>query len=138
MMAQEVDPMAVAAALDEAVNAGRLEDALALFGDDAVASFPSQPEPNRFAGTEQIRSWLQSDISEDISVEAIERHADGDRVMWTGRISLAGWRERGIASLEGQAEAIVRDGRIVSFTYAVLPESLARMQQARVSREAGI
>jgi hypothetical protein len=120
-------------ALDEAVNAWRLEAALALFGDDAVASFPGQPEPNRFAGKEQIRSWLQSDISEGIHVEASERQAQGERVTWTGRISLAAWRERGIPPIEGQAEAIVRDGRIVSFTYAVSPESLARLQQASVS-----
>ena len=133
MTAQEVNPMAVVTALDEAVNAGRLEAALALFGDDAVVTFPSQPEPNRFAGKEQIRNWLQSDISEGIHVESSERQADGERVVWTGRISLAAWRERGILPIEGQAEAIVRDGQIVSFTYAVSPESLARMQQAGLS-----
>ena len=133
MTAQERDPMAVATALDEAVNAGRLETALALFSDDAVVTFPSQPEPNRFAGKEQIRNWLQSDISEGIHVESSERQADGERMVWTGRISLAAWREQGIAPIEGQAEAIVRAGRIVSFTYAVSPESLARMQQAGIS-----
>jgi len=133
MTAQEGDPMAVAMALDEAMNAGRLETALALFSDDAVVIFPSQPEPNRFAGKEQIRNWLQSDISEGIHVESGERRANGERVTWTGQISLAAWRERGIAPIEGQAEAIVRDGQIVSFMYAVSPESLARMQQASLS-----
>jgi ketosteroid isomerase-like protein len=130
MTVQEPDVVAFVTALDEAVNAGRLEAALALFSDDAVATFPSQPEPNRFAGKEQIRNWLQSDISEGIHVESSERQADGERVVWTGRISLAAWRERGIAPIEGKGEAIIRDDRIVSFTYAVLPESLARMQQA--------
>jgi hypothetical protein len=133
MTAQEGGPMEVVTALDEAVNAGRLEAALALFGDDAVATFPGQPEPNRLAGKEHIRNWLQSDISEGIHVESSERQAGGERVTWTGQISLAAWRERGIAPIEGQAEAIVRDGRIVSFTYAVSPELLARMQQAGIS-----
>ena len=133
MMVQEADPVAIVMALDEAVNAGRLEAALALFSDEAVATFPGLPEPNRFAGKEQIRSWLQSDISEGIHVDASERQAQGERVTWTGRISLAAWRERGIAPIEGMAEAIVRDSRIVSFTYAVSPESLVRMQQASIS-----
>jgi hypothetical protein len=31
---------------------------------------------------------------------------------------------------EGRAEAIVRDGRVVSFTYTLSPESLARLRQA--------
>ncbi len=52
-------------ALDEVLNAGRLETALVLFSDEAVATFLGLPEPNRFAGKEQIRSWLQSDISEE-------------------------------------------------------------------------
>jgi ketosteroid isomerase-like protein len=133
MTVQEADPVAIVMALDEAVNAGRLEAALALFSDDAVVTFPSQPEPNRFAGKEQIRNWLQSEISEGIYMEAGEWQAEGERVMWTGRISLAAWREQGIAPLEGHAEAIVRGGQIVSFMYAVSPESLARMQQAGLS-----
>ena len=124
---QQSDAVAVVTAFDAAVNAGRLEQALALLSTDAVAEFPGQPEPNRFSGAGQIRSWLQSDISEGIRVEASGRVAQGERVTWTGLMSLAAWREQGIAPVEGHAEAIVRNGRIVSFSYAVSPESLARL-----------
>jgi ketosteroid isomerase-like protein len=133
MQVQQADPIAVVTALDEALNAGRLESALALFGGDAAVTFPGQPEPNRFVGKEQIRGWLQSDISEGIHVEA--RVAGGGRAGNVDGAPVAGGRrERGITLLKGQAAAVVRDGRIVSFTYAVSPGGPGRTNEASSTR----
>jgi len=123
--AQAKDPLLVILAFNDAVNAHDVDAALAFFADDAVATVGGPP-PN--VGKEQIRTWLQADIADNIHVESRNYQVVGDKVTWIGKVSVDSLRNIGVSFIEGPAEAVVQGGKIKSFTYILNQESLAKLE----------
>src|SRR5688500_11041798 len=63
------DPVAVFDAFNAAVNAHDVDAALAFFADDAVARLPEQPPLGVHRGKDEIRTWLETDVNDNIHVE---------------------------------------------------------------------
>jgi limonene-1,2-epoxide hydrolase len=127
------DPTSVVDTLDASLNAGDVDAALALFAADAqVHQTPPQPGTNgAYQGTDGVRTFLQSIVAQHIHFElAAPRQVDGERVTWTNNTSVDPWRKLGIAPLQGLGDATVHDGRIVSLTITLTPDSMQKLQAA--------
>jgi hypothetical protein len=133
--AQAADPVAVLYELLDALNTHNVEDAIALFVDDAVVTQlnvePGTPNPHAtFTGKEQIRGWLEGQPP-GLRVEVIGApQVIGDKA--TFRNSLTGdfLTGMGIDKIEQLGEATFQDGKIKSFTLEETPESKAKIQEA--------
>lgn len=111
------DPLSVIHALDEACNAHDLETVMSLFADDAVVRHTPPPDGvGVYRGKEQIRSWFEPQIP-GFHAEARDHRTSGDTVTWSAMMSADLLRQMGQSQpVEAQAEAVVRAGKIVSFT----------------------
>lgn len=127
--AQGADPLSVVNAFNAASIARDVDAELALFADDATASFPGQPEPNFFKGKEEIRKWLETDTGNNIHLEVSNLKVVGNKVTWNAVVSDDELRKLGVA-LEGSAEATVENGKIKAFTFAISAESVAKLNAA--------
>jgi hypothetical protein len=127
--AQATDPKSVFDGLHAAINAHDVDAALAFFADDAIVQFPNQPPPNVFRGKTEIRAWLQGDADQNIRVQTEQFEVAGDRMTWIGKVDVDDLRPLGI-TIEGPAEAVVQNGKIISFTFTLSQETLAKLQAA--------
>jgi ketosteroid isomerase-like protein len=123
-----VDPLAVVQAFDAACNANDVERALELFADDAVVTQlpPPSPDPGVHRGKQQIRAWLEV-LLQHFHVVARNHRAADERVTWDATVSADILRRMGLASGEGAVEAVVREGKITSFTLTTSPDSLGQI-----------
>ncbi len=111
------DPWSVIHALDEACNAHDLETAISFFADDAMARHTPPPDGvGVYHGKEQIRSWFEPQIP-GFHVDARDHHTSGDTVRWSAMVTHDVLQQMGQKQpVEAHNEAVVRDGKIVSFT----------------------
>lgn len=127
------DPFSVINALDATLNAGNVDSALALFADDAtVQQSPSQPgATDVYQGKAAVRTFLANVVAQNIHFDrAAPRQVVGERVTWINNTAIDPWRKLGIAPLQGQGDATVHGGKIVSLTITLTPDSLAKLQGA--------
>jgi LPXTG-motif cell wall-anchored protein len=128
LAAQAMDPLSVANAFGDAVDAHNVEAAVAFFADDAVVTTPF----NVYTGQEQIRAWLRASVAQNVRSEVVgSRRVTGERVSWLSRIAVDEWRNLGVAPLETRVDAVIRAGKIESITYTFTPEAAARLQAAQ-------
>ncbi len=122
------DILAVVQAFDAACNANEVDRALELFADDAVVTQlpPPSPDPGMYRGKQQIRAWLEL-LLQQFHVAARNYRAAGERVTWDATISADVLRRMGLASVEDTIEAVVREGKIASFTLTISPDSLSQI-----------
>jgi len=133
LYAQETDPEAVIAALIQAVNAGDIEAALALFADDAsVTIVPPPPgmETGTFTGPEEIRGWLEGLKAMNVKIELEILQVDGGTVTARNVFWADMMQPLGIGPLVAMDVYTVSDGRLTSLTSTLTDESLAEMQAA--------
>lgn len=128
LYAQDTDPAAVAKALANAVNAGDVEAALALFADDAVVDTGSPASP--YTGKEEIRAWLEGMVATNFQIEIEILQVEGDTVTERDKFSDDDLRNLGIAPLEGISKITVQDGKITALIFTFTDESLAKLQAA--------
>ena len=99
------EPVAVIEAFFEALNEGDLDTAMSFVADDArfitVAAF---------VGKADIRDFYQESLDLGFQAELSDLRADGDNVSWMVKLTVGG------GTFEGQLEAVVQDGLIVSLT----------------------
>jgi ketosteroid isomerase-like protein len=116
-MTTEQDPVAVVRAFDAAWNAHDLEAVMACFAADAVVTqLPPPPDGGVHRGTEQIRRWVAA-VLPGFHVDSRGHRARGDTVPWTASVRGDLFRELGFPQpFEAAAEAVVRAGKIASFT----------------------
>jgi uncharacterized protein (TIGR02246 family) len=127
-LAQPTDITVVVVAFENAINAGDVATATALFAPDASLRTPGGQQLN---GSEQIRPYLQALVAQHFQSEVVgPREVQGDTERHTASVAIDEWRQLGTAPLEATAEVVVRDGRIVGFSTVLTPESLARLQAA--------
>ncbi len=111
------DPVSVIRALDEACNTHDLETVMSLFTDDAVVRHTPPPDGiGVYQGKEQIRRWFEPQLP-GFHVDDHEFQATGDTVRWSATVTMDLLKQMGQDQPVGaQNEAVVRDGKIASFT----------------------
>ena len=126
------DPMALVQGFNEASNSGDVERVLAFFSDDATIRTvppPQPPAPEIPTGKQQIREWFEPQMA-NLHVESRNMRAGGDSVTWDATVSGDLFRQMGIDSFDVTAEAVVKGGKITSFTVTQTPETVSRFQKA--------
>ena len=130
--AQETDPLAVVAALYEAVNAGDVEAALALYADDAVIYMPVPPPnmPDTYTGKDEIRVWVENEVARNVEYVLLGTEVDGTTVVATTSVADDVLRSFGLTSLVQTDEFTIEDGKVTARTHAFTEESLATLGAA--------
>jgi ketosteroid isomerase-like protein len=133
---QARDPESVVHALDEALNAGDVDRARALFADQATVNLVPPPAegPAVYTGAEQIRGWLEQLVAGHFHVESSGYHTAQDKVTWRSAVSHDDWRALGVNPAEVSSVASVEGGRITAFTVTFSPETVKRFEAAGAGR----
>ena len=79
------------------------------------------------AGPPGVRAWLPRLFAAGHRVDASAYRAEGDTVTWRYRASAAPYqRVAGVEPIEGEAELVVRAGRVAAFAFASEEATVAR------------
>jgi hypothetical protein len=125
-LAQAADPLSVMKASLDAINAGNVDVAVATFADDAVFTTPT----GSFKGKDQIRRAIMADVANHVQIEATNFQVAGDKVTYSFKQSNDRLRGLGIDFINGNTEAIIQNGKIMSLAGTLTPESRATIQKA--------
>lgn len=126
LLAQEPDPEALARSAYEALNAGDVESALALYTGDAVLSLGAF---GSFSGKEELRGSFENEVAKHATWELSDFQVEGDTVTFTSRYTNDDLQAIGV-TLEGTEVITIQDGKIATDTFTVTDESMAALQAA--------
>src|SRR5215204_4503207 len=101
--AQNTEPGSVLKRYIEAQNLGELDAALALWADDGVIV---NTRGRKVAGNENLRKFIQTNISRKIKQEPEAIQKDGDKVTWINRESNESYRMLNVAPVQQNSELI--------------------------------
>ena len=132
LCAQEPDAMSVINAWLEAVNAGDIDAALSYLADDAVVQIvpPAPGTSGVFSGKEEIRGWYEALVAQHGGATLSDCQVDGEKVTCVNAYWEDSLRSLGLDSIVGEWVAVVREGKLQSYTFTQSDESLAAMMAA--------
>jgi hypothetical protein len=124
-------PVALAVALDAALNAGDVGAVLDLFDDGAQVKIP----PDVYNGATQIRNWASYLAANHYGSEPGLRHLDLARgsITWPAEVRSDQLVRFGLDSLHGEATLVVRGGKIGSYTFVLTRESAGQLRAAQIA-----
>jgi len=131
--AEAQDPASVLTRYVEALNAGDLDTALALWAEDGVLT---NTRGRRYVGHQSLRPFIQQNISRRIKQEPEAIQAIGDKVTWINRESNESYRRLNVAPVLQNSEIAVRGGKIVSWANYFPSSEIARIEQACATPQA--
>ena len=116
----------------EALNAGDIEAALSYLADSAVVQIvPSAPGTSGiFTGKEKVRGWYETVVGQNGLTVLSDCQIDGETVTCANTYAEDSFRSLGIDSVVGEWVAVVRDGKLQSYTFTMSDESLAALMAA--------
>jgi len=123
--AAEGSPEEIAKALLAAEAVYNIDQAVAMFTDDAVVSLGNGQVINTRDG---IRQWQQELAAGHFHFEAVNIHAEGSTVSWTGASSLDAFRHLGIAAMGSNWKVVIANDKIKTFDFTFTPEALTSLQ----------
>jgi ketosteroid isomerase-like protein len=119
--------------MEDALNAGDVDAAMAFFTDDAVVKLvPALPpgSPDTYTGAEEIRAWFEELAAMNFEIHIEVLQVEGDTVTTRTSTWVDSTREMGVAPLVATEVYTVLDGKIKGFTWTISDESLAKIQAA--------
>jgi len=130
--AQESDPMSIINAWVEALNAGDIDAALSYLADDAVVQIvpPAPGSSGVFSGKGEIRGWYETVAGQHGVTALSDCQIDGETVTCVNTYAEDSFRSLGIESVVGEWVAVVREGKLQSYTFTMSGESLAVLMAA--------
>jgi ketosteroid isomerase-like protein len=131
LAAQETDPLAVVNAMHDALLiGGDIDAALSYLADDAVVTIVSPLQGGGvYSGKEEVRGFWEALVAANFSCVLSDCQVEGETVSCTNTYSDDALRAAGVDSVTGTWVAIVRDGKVQSYTYTISEESLAQFAQ---------
>jgi ketosteroid isomerase-like protein len=126
LLAQQSDPEALARSVFEALNAGDVEAALALYADDAVLDLGAF---GKFSGMGELRAAFEHEVSLHASWELSDFQVEGNTATFKSRYTSVDMDALGV-TLEATEVITVQDGKITTDTWTVTEESMAALQAA--------
>jgi hypothetical protein len=122
------NPQTIADSWQEALNKGDIDTALSYLAENAAVTI-SPPGPDGdgvYIGHAEIRGWYETIVSGK-GVGALENcKADKDTLACHSTYTDEGLKSMGVDFVEGDWVAVLRDGKIQSYTFTISPESLAK------------
>jgi len=130
--AQATDPASVVRAQTDAFNSGNVDEAMSYFADNAVVTDVAGPPGQKavHTGKAEIRAFVLQGLADHPNTEIESVQVSGDTATVRVRVSNDMFRKLGFASLEGTGVLVVKDGKIVTFTRDLTPESAAKLGAA--------
>ena len=132
LCAQESDPLSVVNAWVAALNAGDIDGALSYVADDAVVTIvpPAPGTSGVFTGKEEIRGWYEAIVGEHGVTTLSDCQVDGETVTCVNTYTADSITAMGLDSLVAEWVAVVRDGKLQSYSWTITEESLATLMAA--------
>jgi hypothetical protein len=132
LYAQEPDPMSIINAWLEALNAGDIDAALSYLADDGVVQIvpPAPGTSGVFTGREEVRGWYETVVGQNGVTTLSDYQVDGETVTCVNTYAEDSFRSLGIDSVVGEWVAVVREGKLQSYTFTMSDESLAALMAA--------
>ncbi len=132
LYAQEPDPKSVINAWVEALNAGDIDAALSYLADDAVVQIvPAAPGTSGiFTGKGEVRGWYETIVGQHGVTALSDCQVDGETVTCVNTYAEDSFRSLGIDFVVGEWVAVVREGKLQSYTFTMSDESLAMLMAA--------
>lgn len=126
------DPIAMIAAWVEALNAGNIDDALSYVADDAVVTIvpPSPGTSGVYLGQAEIRAWYEAIRGQHGVTALSDCRVAGETVTCVDTYAEDSLRSIGLDSVAAEWVAIVREGKLQSYTFAMTDESLRALMAA--------
>jgi hypothetical protein len=131
LYAQGTDQVAALQAMEEAVNSGDVDAAMALLTDDAVVNLAFFEET--YTGAEEIRAWFEELVAANFEIQLEILKADGDTVTTKTTTWIDFTRQMGIAPLVAEEVYTFQNGKITGFTWTPTDETVAKIQAAMAS-----
>jgi ketosteroid isomerase-like protein len=130
--AQESDPMSIIDAWVEALNAGDIDAALSYLADDAVVTIvpPAPGTSGVYTGNGEIRGWYEGIVGEHGVTTLSDCQVDGETVTCVNTYTGDSFTSMGIDFVVAEWVAVVRDGKLHSYTWTMTDESLAALMAA--------
>jgi len=120
-------PQEVINSWQEAMNAGDMDKALSYLAEDAVVTIiPAMEGDGIYNSHEEIRGWYEPLLASKGVTTLSDCNADGETVTCLDTYADEGLKSMGVDFIEGEFVAVVREGRIQSYTLTITPESLAK------------
>jgi hypothetical protein len=123
------EPVAIALALDAALNTGDVAAALNLFEDGALVKIP----PDQYVGSAQILNWASYLVANHYASEPGLRHVGGNSITWPAEVRSDQLARFGLGSLHGEATLTVRGGKIAAYTFVLDRESASQLRAAQIA-----
>jgi hypothetical protein len=123
------EPVALALALDAAVNSGDVEAVVDLFDAAAQVKIP----PDLYTGSSQIRNWASYLAANHFGSEPGLRHVSGATITWPAEVRSDQLARFGLGSLHGEATLIAGDGKIAAYTFVLNRESAGQLRAAQLA-----
>jgi hypothetical protein len=132
LYAQEPDPTPIINAWVEALNAGEIDAALSYLADDAVVQIvpPAPGTSGVFTGKGEIRGWYETVVGQHGVTTLSDCQVDGETVTCVNTYAEDSFRSLSIDSVVGEWVAVVREGKLQSYTFSMSDESLAALMAA--------
>ncbi len=129
LRAQGADPLSIVDAWVAALNAGDIDGALSYVADDAVVTIvPPQPGTSGvFTGKGEIRGWYETIVGEHGVTTLSDCQVDGETVTCVNTYAADSITAMGLDSLVAEWVAVVRDGKLQSYSWTITDESLAEL-----------
>ena len=111
----------------EAINRGDIDAALSYLADDAtVTIIPPAEGDGIYNGREEIRGWYETMVAAKGQGTTDDCQVDGEKVTCHDTYTDDGLKGIGVDFIEGEYAAVMREGKIQSYTFTISPESLAK------------
>jgi hypothetical protein len=132
LYAQESDPMSTVDAWVAALNAGDIDGALSYLADDPVVTIvpPAPGTSGVFTGKAEIRGWYEGIVGEHGVTALSDCQVDGETVTCVNTYTGDSFASLGIDSVVAEWVAVVRDGKLQSYSWTMSDESLAALMAA--------
>ena len=123
---EATETSAIATRFEAELNAGQVDQALALFADGADVKVP----PDHYVGPTQIGNWLNYLAGIHFEIEPGFRRVVGSKASWPAEIRSDYLDHIGLPSLDGEASLVVENGRITNYTFYLTEDSALRHRDA--------
>jgi hypothetical protein len=111
----------------EAMNAGDMDKVLSYLAEDAVVTIiPAMEGDGVYNGHAEIRGWYEPLFAGKGVSTLSGCVVNGETVTCLNTYIDEGLKSMGVDFIEGDFVAVVRDGKIQSYTLTITPESLAK------------
>jgi len=123
------EPVAIALALDAALNAGDVAAIVAVFEDAAQVKV----RPDVYTGSAQSPNWPSYPAANHFASEPGLRHVSRDTITWPAEVRSDQLARFGLGSLYGQATLTTRGGKIDAYTFVLNRESAGQLRAAQIA-----